>query len=416
MGLEKIFICPRALKRSQQGLFAPFLDGFVDWLTEPGFEGSTIRRHINHVSHWSKYLTEQGLTGVEELKDEHVTAFLDGHLPCCHCRRPGAFRTQEITYGVHRFLEYLKERNLMEPDAKEDVAHQKIQEEYLVWLCEYRNATEGTCNLRQDYLKVFLERIAGEKLATLSGEMVEQFFLEYSRHKGLAARRSMQATLRTFFSFCHERSYHSQDLGFAVPTLRTYRLNKVPRGIQAEEGLRVIAETKMDSAAGIRDHAIVQTLFTYGVRGGQVRALKLEDINWAQNEIRFAPLKQGKEVLQPLTREVGESILSYLEKARPRTDHREVFLTTRAPYRPLLDNALSEIVRRRMKASGIESPSQGAHVFRHTFATRMLAQGEPLKTIADMLGHRYLTTTYQYTLVDLRALNQVALDWPEVNP
>ena len=172
----------------------------------------------------------------------------------------------------------------------------------------------------------------------------------------------------------------------------------------------------MDSAVGIRDHAILQILYSYGVRGGQLRALSLADINWAQNEIRFAPMKQGKEIIQPLTVEVGEALLAYLEKARPRTGHQEVFLTTRAPYRSLRHNALSEIVRRRMKASGIEIPSQGAHVFRHTFATRMLAQGEHLKTIADMLGHRHLTTTYQYTKVDFRALNQVALDWPEVNP
>lgn len=416
MGLENYFVCPRALERLQQGTLSPFLDGFADWLQESGFEIFTIRRHNRNVSHWSRYLENQGVVGVEELKDVHVTDFLEIHLPCCRCRRPGAFRTQETRQSVHRFLDYLKEKDLIRPDEKQDIAHKEIQEEYLAWLRDSRNDAVGTCRLRRQNLNVFLEDMAEvEDLRALSGEMVEQFFLKYARDHGPATRRSMQATLRTFFNFCQERGHHDQDLGAFVPTLRTYRLNKVPRGIDVEEATRLIAETQMDSAAGIRDHAILQTLYTYGVRGGQVRALKLEDIHWTQDEIRFASMKQGKEIIQPLTDEVGEALLAYLEKARPRTRHQEVFLTACAPYQPLRATTLSEIVRRRLEVSGVEAPSHGTHVFRHTFATRMLAQGEYLKTIADMLGHRHMTTTYQYTKVDIPALKQVALDWPEVS-
>jgi integrase/recombinase XerD len=92
----------------------------------------------------------------------------------------------------------------------------------------------------------------------------------------------------------------------------------------------------------------------------------------------------------------------------------EVFMTCRAPYLPFRQsNALSVIVRRRIRAVGLELPSQGAHVFRHAFATRMVADGHPLKAVADVLGHRYLSTTFIYTKVDFNALSQVALDWPQ---
>jgi len=75
--------------------------------------------------------------------------------------------------------------------------------------------------------------------------------------------------------------------------------------------------------------------------------------------------------------------------------------------------SLSAIVDRYIRAAGINVPSRGAHVFRHGFATRMVNKGHSLKAVADVLGHRHLSTTFIYTKVDLNTLKQVALDWPE---
>jgi site-specific recombinase XerD len=77
---------------------------------------------------------------------------------------------------------------------------------------------------------------------------------------------------------------------------------------------------------------------------------------------------------------------------------------------------LSEIIANRMKSAGLEVARCGSHAFRHGFATRMLANGHPLKSIADMLGHRCIQTTALYTKVDFQTLSRVPLDWPEVMP
>jgi integrase len=155
-------------------------------------------------------------------------------------------------------------------------------------------------------------------------------------------------------------------------------------------------------------------LYTYGVRGAQVRALRLEHIDWAEDRILFKACKQGKDTLLPLTALVGESLLDYLQNARPHCAYPEVFLTIRAPYRPLPHpSALSTIVARRIYASGINIHSQGAHAFRHSFATRMLQKGHSLKEVADVLGHRHLQTTFIYTKVDFTTLNKVGLPWPQ---
>jgi site-specific recombinase XerD len=76
-------------------------------------------------------------------------------------------------------------------------------------------------------------------------------------------------------------------------------------------------------------------------------------------------------------------------------------------------HAVSEIVRRRLGGAGIVMSHRGAHVFRHGFAARMVAQGHSLKAVADVLGHRHLGTTFGYAKVDFPALEAVPLPWPE---
>jgi len=231
-------------------------------------------------------------------------------------------------------------------------------------------------------------------LSKISPQKIEKFFLNHASDHGQAFRRSLQATLRTFFRYCFNQGYTRHALSVAVPTLRTYRLNKLPRDIKDEEAKKLLSYINRKTNAERRDYAIIQLLYTYGIRGGQVRALRLSDINWTENQIRFAALKHGKEILQPLTNQVGESLLDYLQNTRPKTTHPEVFLSMYSPYIPLKHSTtLSEIIARHMRAAKIKSPSFGAHVFRHGFASRMVNQGYSLKSIADMIGHSCIQTT-----------------------
>jgi integrase len=143
----------------------------------------------------------------------------------------------------------------------------------------------------------------------------------------------------------------------------------------------------------------------------------MENIDWAQNQILFKALKHGKDSRLPLTPEVGESLLDYLQNSRPSYSYPHVFLTCRAPYHPFpRASSLSAMVERCIRTAGIEIPSKGAHAFRHCFATRMLHKGHSLKAIADVLGHRHIGTTFIYTKLEFNSLRQVALEWPQEVP
>ncbi len=114
----------------------------------------------------------------------------------------------------------------------------------------------------------------------------------------------------------------------------------------------------------------------------------------------------------PLLDAVGEAILAYLHH-RPEGLSRKVFLSSRAPFRPLTSLAISNIVRKYMEKAGVKRLGSGSGTLRHSWAIRALAKDSPMKCIADVLGHRCLDTTFIYAKADLKALRQVVMPWPE---
>ena len=373
--------------------------------------------HLRNVAHLDEYLGRKGGEFRQVVSRKDIEGFFKFYPSQCRNRKAPDAHIRRVQYSIHRFVTYLQETGCCSLSVEQD-CFQPLLDAYREWMRNYHHVTAGTIETRVHPLRLFLRWLGPEAtpqgLSHLTPERIERFFLNYAETVGRSARRSMQSALRTFFRYCLQQGHIRQPLDQAIPTLRTYKLATVPQGLtdaQAQTVLRTIDRT---NAAGRRDYAIVRLLHTYGVRGCQIRDLRLQDIDWRRNEIRFRASKHGKDSQLPLTAAVGESLLDYLQNSRPGCSYPHVFLTCRAPYQPLPhSNSLSAIVERRIRSTGIDVPRKGSHVFRHGFATRMLEQGHSLKAIADVLGHRHLQTTFIYTKVDFNVLKQVALEWPE---
>jgi integrase len=158
----------------------------------------------------------------------------------------------------------------------------------------------------------------------------------------------------------------------------------------------------------IRDHAILSLLIHYGLRRGEVERLTLDDMDWVAETIHVTRPKPRRPQCYPLSVPVGEAILRYVREVRPRCSHRAVFLTIKAPFRPLSGNSISAMVRMRLTEQGVKLNRVGAHCLRHACASQLLDAGFTLKEIADHLGHRSMNSTRIYTKIDLRGLRQVA--------
>ena len=104
----------------------------------------------------------------------------------------------------------------------------------------------------------------------------------------------------------------------------------------------------------------------------------------------------------------------FLSRERPAGDGDAVFLQYVRPHVRLGPEAITAVVSVRAQRCGL--PQTSPHVLRHTFATRLLRAGQPIKAIADCLGHRTLSAVSVYAKVDVTRLLEVAVEWPEVQP
>jgi integrase/recombinase XerD len=214
------------------------------------------------------------------------------------------------------------------------------------------------------------------------------------------------AKLRNFFRYAESKHWCRTGLA-ALDAPRIYRLESLPRGPAWSDVQRLLVACAGNTPSEIRDHAMLLVIAVYGVRSGEVRHFRLEDIDWEREIICIRRPKQRKSQHYPLVREVGTAILRYLREVRPKCKLREIFLTQVQPYRALTAAGFGTMVRKRLQRLGLVLPCYGPHALRHSCATHLLAEGVSLKEIADHLGHVSLAATQIYAKVDLTALREV---------
>jgi integrase/recombinase XerD len=414
MGLEQVYLGAATRARLRSGPLGWLIEGFCGWLLGREAAGRTVQGHVSRLSLLSRGCESQ----VHELSDGDALELLWA-LGVRADKAPSILKRRGAWSTVHRFSQYLESEGLRVAKPRELPLYAPVLAAYQHWLRKVRENRERTVELRSQYLLPFLEFLGDQAtfdgLENLSVQQVRKYAVTSTTSRGKSMRRTILTTLRTFLQFSHLSGHIPMDLSWAVPTLRSYRLSDTPRGLSDEQARAVLQNVNRTSASGKRDYAILQLLYTYGVRGGQVRALRIEDVDWRNDRILFRPLKRGKRSLLPLTESVGEALLDYLRHGRAQVAFPELFITALAPYHPLSHSSnLSELAKRRIKRAGVVLESNGTHAFRHCFASRMVNRGHSLKAVADILGHRALSTTFIYTKVDFGNLAQVALEWPEV--
>jgi len=238
---------------------------------------------------------------------------------------------------------------------------------------------------------------------------------------GRFSPRSMKAVgtaLRSFFRFLRTEGVCDERLELAIPRVAHWRLSTLPRSVSDEQLDQVLASFDLATPCGYRDRAIVLCLATLGLRPGEVAGLRLDDVDWRAGTLHLRTRKTGRGAVLPLPRDAGRALVDYLRRERPRTGERRVFVQHLGRHRgePISSAVVSAAVVRALRRAKVTAPLEGAYVFRHTVASRMVRRGTSLKEVADFLGHRSLDTTTIYAKLDVPALREVALPWPEVTP
>ena len=283
------------------------------------------------------------------------------------------------------------------------------------FIAEQRQAgwqSESTCQTARWHIQALLDHLQqrGVALGEVSAEDIDRFFETMSVRWSRGSLSGSASTFRKWLDYGGRHGWIPSGLGPTVQGPRRHKLEGLPIGPTWQTVARMLDEASGDEPAAVRDRAILLLLAIYGVRSGEVRRLGLDDIDWVHDRIVFERSKSRRQeelALHPLA---GEAIARYLRKVRPAVSNRCVFLTLRAPHRPLTAVALHGIVKRRYPRTEAPPRGRGPHGLRHACARQLVESGYSFKQVGDYLGHRDPDSTSVYAKVDLRSLREVAPD------
>lgn len=297
-----------------------------------------------------------------------------------------------------------------------DPRHEDALDQFLEFGRTQLRIRPSTTHLRRMELSRFLEFVGTRgvgPLHELKTEHLSSFMVTLVDFHPSSVSRIV-SDVRCFLRHLCMRGVTAATLVEDLPRVRVPRDARIPSVWKSEDVDALLVSVDRTSPVGKRDYAILLLACRLGLRGSDIKGLRLDDIDWEHSVLRLTQRKTGVPLVQPLSNEVGEAIVDYLRNARAPSEHRQIFLKANSPFDPLPEaNHLHGIVSAYRCRAGIRLPPRvrsGLHALRHTLATRLLEAGTPFETISEIMGHQTMESTRLYTKVDVPALRSAALD------
>ena len=274
-----------------------------------------------------------------------------------------------------------------------------------------------TIELRERVLKIFMLWCDGRNLdkpQDITRPILERYrrYLYHYRKKdgdpiSFATQQQRLVSVKSFFKWLTKENYILYNPASELELPKVHK--RLPRHIlTAQEVEQILNQTALHGDLGIRDRAIIETLYSTGIRRAELINLKLYDVDTRNGTLMVREGKGKKDRLLPLGERAGLWISHYIEEIRPEliigTDDGILFLHEFGEA--FHKNRLTDLVKKYIESAGINK-SGACHIFRHTMATLMLENGADIRFIQAMLGHSQLSTTEIYTQVSIKKLKEI---------
>jgi integrase/recombinase XerD len=263
----------------------------------------------------------------------------------------------------------------------------------------------GKLNQFLDYLAAKEKKISGLVSVDLEDYRAALYYREYHGKPLSLGSQCLQLTvIRVFFKFLAAENL------ILINPAATLEIPRCPRDLprtilSAREAAKILDSIDTKTPLGIRDRAIIEVLYSTGIRVTELINLTLTDINFEQGLLRVEDGKGGKTRVVPLGEIAAFYLKEYLKKFRPHTSTPILFLS-RWQVLPLTRRAVALICANRAAQAGVKKKVT-PHIWRHTCATVMLKSGADIRYIQELLGHTSLKTTQIYTKVTVKDLKKV---------
>lgn len=221
--------------------------------------------------------------------------------------------------------------------------------------------------------------------------------------------------LRRYYRYLYLQKYISIPLAERLPKASVQGRMVFPTVWQQDELKKIEDSADRVSPSGKRSYAMVMLASRLGLRIGDIRNLKLQDIDWNKKQISIIQHKTQKPLLLPMPEDVGWAVIDYLKNGRPVTDSKNVFVRHRPPYDAFpINSGLNHIFSSVLARAGLpaeQNTNVGWHTFRRSLATSLLQNNVEMNIISEILGHSDPDVAGRYYVqIDLENLKKCALE------
>lgn len=393
--------------RLKAGMAADHAADFAQWLRERRYTPLTVAERMRLLASWTHWARGEGYT-FAAIREAHAASFAligAGHRP--------RFRgdvNKDAVEAAKLFIVYLEDRGVLTRLPTKPVP--PLVAEFTEWACEQRGLTDTTLAAYRRVITPFVKSL-GDAPAAYNAVTIRAHMSDRAKAVSVARMKGISVGIRSFLRFLIATGRCPSGFDHAMPNIAGWRLVSLPRFLPDADIARII--DACDGEHRLRDRAIILLLVRLGLRASEVARLSFDDIDWRQGSIRLCG-KGRREELLPLTQEIGDALLAYIERGRPALAVSSVFITEYAPLRPIGRITVKCLVSRALKRGGVESHYKGAHVLRHSAATAMLRHGVSLTDVGTVLRHRSPAMTAHYAKVDTALLSAIAQPWPGRSP
>lgn len=398
---------PVTLARLRATPCSPHLDGYTDWLVSRHYASSTIELFLFGLIPLGRWLDTNNLSidrfnhdALDDYRCERARLNLLRHRGGKH---KAAFR------GAKCLHEYLAINGVVEPQPASEPC--ELIASFEQWMLLHKGVRQITLTNHIHYLAPFVATM-GDNPCLYNAVSVRRHLRHVAASSSDHTTRAASTSIRIFLRFLIATEQCSDTLIGAIPKIAHWSLSTLPRYISSDDIELLIRSCDTATLTARRDRAVLLLLARLALRAGDIAALELADIDWCEGRISVAG-KNRRRFWLPMPQDVGDALVDYILHERPDSLEQCVFLKCIAPTGPVNRTLVSSIVRRAILRSGIETPSKGAHLLRHSAATTMLAKGATLAQIGSVLRHSSIDTTAIYAKVDTTLLSNVAAAWPD---
>ncbi len=414
--LEKYYVRPDSVDRIRSSWIASEIERYVDWLTAQRYTQRSVLRRVPVLVSFGEFAQTHGATELRQLPD-HVEPFVQLWVSQHSRAKTSARARKRVGHCVRNPIRQMLRLAIAGyvgrgRPHKPDNPFEQQAPRFLVYLSEEkglrpRSILQYRFNLHQ--FAAYLDRIGVNDLSRLSAVALSGFIADYGPRIAWPTLRNACGVLRVFLRYLHREGVLAKDLSALVEFPLSYRHANVPRSISWEQVEQVLAGIDRRSISGKRDYAMLLLLSTYGLRGCEVAALTLDDLDWRNDRLKIRDRKAGNTTTYPLSAAVGAAIIDYVKNARAATADRHVFLRTCAPLVPIGSAAVTARATHFIQKAGIQVPRPGSHTLRHSCVQRLLNAHFSLKHIGNYIGHRNASSTQIYGKIAIEQLREMAL-------